>query len=269
MIEEVVAGPSAPNATGVTRDTNQGGAIVIEQVVAGPSVPNATGAARTSIVTVRRLLFGGAAAGPLFVGVALAQIALRPGFDIVKNAVSLLTLGSLGWVQSLSFFLTGALSIGGAIGMRHALRGGRGHRWVPILLSIYGAGLIGGGIFHPDPASGFPPGTPASASAVSSWHGVLHMVCGSLAFLALTLVCFVLSRRFKAERHTGWTLLSIAAGVVCLLGVLSGGTPGGTLTLFIGVGVAMLWVSFVEAQTMSSLSKGSYYTEPSERKGVA
>jgi hypothetical protein len=74
-----------------------------------------------------------------------------------------------------------------------AAPGGPGGRWVPILLSVFGAGSIGGGLFHPDPSNGFPPGSSAGASAVTSWHGVLHMVCGSLAFLSLIAACFVLA----------------------------------------------------------------------------
>ncbi len=127
----------------------------------------------------RRLLTCGAIAGPLFVIVALAQALTRPGFDLTRDAVSLLENGSWGWVQVTSFIVTGLLFVVAAAGLRRTLRTGSGRTWIPRLVTVVGAGLAGGGVFHPDPSSGFPPGTPAGASAVSSWHGVLHMVCGS------------------------------------------------------------------------------------------
>jgi len=200
-----------------------------------------------SAATAKRLLACLTLAGPLFVIVALVQVLTRPGFDITRDAVSLLTLGSLGWIQSGSFILTGALSVAGAVGMHRALRDGTGKRWVPILLTVYGVGLVGGGIFHPDPSSGFPPGTPSSASAVSSWHGALHMIFGSLAFLSLIIICFVLASRFWQDRQRRRALCSLAAGGAGALGVMSGGAPHGTLTLFVGVGLAMIWMAAAAA----------------------
>jgi hypothetical protein len=53
------------------------------------------------------------------------------------------------------------------------------------------------------------PGTPAHASAVSSWHGVMHMAYGSTAFIALIAACFVLARRFSpsGQRRSAMTFV--------------------------------------------------------------
>ena len=67
--------------------------------------------------------------------------------------------------------------------MKRALGGSRGGTWGPVLVAIYGLGLIGAGIFVADPALGFPPGTPADAHAISG-HGLLHFVTGGIGFLA-------------------------------------------------------------------------------------
>ncbi len=66
----------------------------------------------------RTLLAGGIAAGPLYVGVGAIEVLLRPGFDIRRHALSLMSNGDLGWIQIASFIASGALVIAGAVGMR-------------------------------------------------------------------------------------------------------------------------------------------------------
>ena len=48
-----------------------------------------------------------------------------------------------------------------------------------------------------DPGLGFPPGTPADASTLS-WHGMVHLIVGTVSFLSLIAACFVFARRFVA-----------------------------------------------------------------------
>ena len=95
----------------------------------------------------------------------LAQTATRPGFSLTRDAASLLDDGPWGWVQSANFIATGLLLAAAGAGLRRALPEGRGSRWAPRLLLIAGAGLIGGGIFHPDPSGGYPPGAGAPSPA--------------------------------------------------------------------------------------------------------
>jgi hypothetical protein len=116
---------------------------------------------------------------------------------------------------------------------------------------VVGAGLVGGGVFRPDPSGGYPPGTPPGASAVSSWHGVLHEVCGSAAFIALVVVCFMLARRYRASGQRGMAAWSLAAGVLCAVGVASGGAPHGTLSLFARVSIALLWAAVASARLIT------------------
>ena len=74
-----------------------------------------------------RLLLGcGVLAGSLFITVALAQAFTRPGFDVLRHPISLLSLGTLGWVQITDFVGSGVLLVALAIGVR--LRAGSGHR---------------------------------------------------------------------------------------------------------------------------------------------
>jgi hypothetical protein len=205
--------------------------------------------------TTRRLLACGAVAGPVFVAAVVVQALTRPGFSLTRDAASLLDLGSLGWVQVTTFIVTGLLLIAAAAGIRRSIRRGPGHRWIPRMLIVIGAGLTGGGVFRPDASGGYPPGTPAGASAVSSWHGVLHEVCGSAAFLALVVACVMLARRYRATRQRGMAAGSLAAGVLCAAGVASGGAPHGSLTLFAGVSIAPLWTAVVSARLISTAGR--------------
>jgi hypothetical protein len=191
----------------------------------------------------RGLLVCGAVAGPLFVTVVVAQALTRTGFDLTRDAASLLDDGPWGWIQAANFIVTGLLLIAAAAGLRHNLRTGPGHKWIPRLLTIAGAGMVGGGVFHPDPSGGFPPGTPPGASAVASWHGLAHMACGSAAFLALIAACFVLARRLAASGQRHAAACSRIVGALCAAGVVTAGAPHGSLTLFTGVSLALLWVA--------------------------
>ena len=201
--------------------------------------------------STRALRACAAAAGPLFVVAALVQALTRPGFNLTRNALSLLDDGSLGWIQAANFIVTGLLLIAASVAVRGAITAGPGRCWASRLLAITGAGLTGGGIFHPDPSGGFPPGTPHDASAISSWHGVLHQVSGSAAFLALIIFCFVAARRYRACGQRAAAACSVTAGVLCAAGVASGGAPHGSLTLFTGVSIALLWTAFTTTRLIT------------------
>src|SRR3981081_3930853 len=82
-----------------------------------------------------------------------------------------------------------------------------------LLIGLYGAGLVGAGIFTADPAFGFPPGTPADYHAVS-WHGLMHLVSGAIGFCGLIAACMVFARRFAGIGQTGRAAYSVATGVI-------------------------------------------------------
>ena len=127
-------------------------------IIAKDGTPIASSITTTKLT--RALLTCGVVAGPVYIVVAVIQMFIRPGFDIRRHALSLLSNGALGWIQIGNFLVTGLLVIAGALGMRRVLRGSRGGTWGPLLIGVYGLGLIGAGIFRADPALGFPPGTP-------------------------------------------------------------------------------------------------------------
>ena len=55
----------------------------------------------------RTLLACGVVAGPLYIVVGVIQMLIRPGFDIRRHELSLMSNGDLGWIQISNLVLTG------------------------------------------------------------------------------------------------------------------------------------------------------------------
>lgn len=167
--------------------------------------------------TTSRLLAAGIVAGPLFLGVGLAQASTRAGFDLDRHALSLLALGPLGFVQIAAFVVAGLLLVAAAVGMRRALGRGVGSVWGPRLLAGHGAGMVIAGLFVADPADGFPVGTPVGPGEIS-WHGTLHGVGFAVAMICWVSMVLVLARRFAAHgeraRAAACVLALVGAAVV-------------------------------------------------------
>ncbi|HEX6232863.1 MAG TPA: DUF998 domain-containing protein [Jiangellaceae bacterium] len=191
-----------------------------------------------------RVLLGcGAAAGPLFIAVALIQAATRTGFDPVKHPASLLSLGDLGWIQITNFVVTGLLFLASAVGMRRVLQPGPGGTWGPRLFGAFGVALIGGGIFVADAGLGFPPGAPAGVPDELSWHGIAHSVAPVVGFLALSLAGFVFARRSLRLGERSWAGVSIFTGVaVQVLGMASNASMN-FIPLWIAMVLGFGWAS--------------------------
>ncbi|MGW4893304.1 DUF998 domain-containing protein [Kitasatospora sp. NPDC004240] len=204
----------------------------------------------TSAATTRALLTAAALAAPLWAVVALTQAATREGFDITRHPLSALSNGSLGWVQIADFLLVGALYTAGASGLRRVLHGTPGGTWVPRLVRVQGLGMIAAGVFVMDPADGFPAGTPDGMPTALTWHSYAHMAAGMLTFVAMGAACYVLGRHFSRTGRRAEAVASRLAGTALLLGNgwAMGGGKAGTLTLAVGVMIAMFWISAVAAR---------------------
>jgi len=153
-------------------------------------------------------------AGPLFVVASLAQASTRTGFDLGRHPISLLSLGSLGWLP------------------------GRGSTWAPRLVAITGVGLIVAGVFTTDAGAGFPPGAPAGAPTMS-WHGVLHEIGFGLSFVGAIAACGVFARRYAALGRRGWAVTAIATVVAVL--VIVGWPDLNTLSVRLVIATAALF----------------------------
>jgi hypothetical protein len=193
----------------------------------------------------RALLSGGILVAPVFYGMAAVQMALRPEFSLAVLPISYLSLGRLGWIQSLSFILVGALAIAFAIGAWRFLRGGRAGWAAALAVGVYGLGMMLAGMFPPDPAFGFPEGAPLGPPTTMSSSAALHMTGFFTAFLALIVACLVFARRFAVLRARGWVAYSLASAIGApLLIAASMALPqrGGLIVAASGV-VAFGWLS--------------------------
>ncbi|WP_262285411.1 DUF998 domain-containing protein [Micromonospora sp. MA102] len=199
----------------------------------------------------RKLLTAGLVAGPLYVVVSLIEVAVRDGFDPSRHAWSMLANGSFGWVHSANLVVSGALVVAGATGLSQALRS----QTAAALLALYGAGMVGAGIFRADPGRGFPAGTPEVVPV--SWHGILHFVVGGIGFVGLFGACQFLGRRLRRENRPRLAAFSHVTGTLFLVLFVAMAATGGAswalLTFTAAVILASVWLSTIFAYYRRSL----------------
>jgi len=135
----------------------------------------------------------------------------------MRHAISSLSVGELGWIQIVTFVITGSLILAFSVELRRMLRQPSGSVWGPLLIGLVGIGLIGAGIFVTDPLNGYPAGTPVIPT-VRTTHGILHDLFGIPFFLGLPITCFVFARFFtrQGEARQGkrsWAWYSLLSGI--------------------------------------------------------
>lgn len=215
---------------------------------AGPRSSDPVACAPGARVT-RSLLGYGMLAGPFYVLASGVEGVVRPGFDFTRHEWSLLANGGFGWIHMLVLALTGLMVAAAAVGLvRHLHVEGRSGvaGW---FLAGYGAGMVGGGIFSADPASGFPPGTPEGPPVDPTVSGLLHLVFGGLGFLAFVVCCLIRARQLQRDGARGWAVFSLATGVLFLAGFASVAAGSvGVLTFTAAVLLAWTWLFLTSAR---------------------
>ncbi len=207
----------------------------------------------------RWLLACGALGGFGFIAVFVIAGAVRPHYDALYNPVSALSLSGGGWVQIANFVVTGLLMLACALGLRRALFPGRGATWGPILIGIYGLGLVGAGVFVTDPGFGYPPGAPSGVPATASWHGNMHTLVSLVVFVSVSIACFVFARRFSAQpRSRTWAVYSFLTGLVvpaCIVASSVAWFSGGPGGLFqrVSISAGWIWVGLLAIRTILTL----------------
>ena len=194
----------------------------------------------------RRLLTAGQLAGVLFCGVATYGIMTRPGFDLQRHAISVLSLGEGGWLMVAAFIVSGVLTLACAIGLSHIIKEGRGRHAIPILIGLYGLGLVLAGIFPAPAAYGFPAGTPEDQLPVMTPTAILHSVAFMVAFGSLIVACFVATARFSAAS----ALPSLAAGILMplLVGLGMSNVIAPGIGFFAAAIIGWVWLAIVLMQ---------------------
>jgi MFS family permease len=196
--------------------------------------------------TDRRLLSAGGFAGIVFCGVAIFGILTRPGFDLQRHAVSSLSLGEGGWTMVAAFIASGVLTLLCAIGLSRVLKEGRGRRALPILIGLYGFGLVIAGVFPAPACCGFPAGTPEDLLPVMTPGAIVHSIAFMVAFSSLIIACFIAALRLLG----GSSLLSLLAGIfmplLVGLGIANAIAPG--IAFFIAAIIGWVWLAALVMQ---------------------
>lgn len=146
-------------------------------------------------VDTRTLLKAGIVGPILFVAIFLVVGATTTGYDPVRHFVSLLSLGSNGWIQVANFIAGGTLISAFGIGLHRTWASGPAATWTPRLVIAAGLGLVISGIFPGDPALGYPPGAPAGLPPDASWHAGIHYLGATVVFVGLPVAMTIAARR--------------------------------------------------------------------------
>jgi hypothetical membrane protein len=196
--------------------------------------------------TDQSLLSAGGLGGIIFCGVATYGTLTRPGFDLQRHAISNLSLGEGGWMMVTAFIVSGVLTLLCAVGLSRLLKEGRGRRALPILVGLYGAGLIIAGIFPPPACCGFPEGTPQDQLPVMTTGAIAHSIGFMVAFGALIVACFVAALRLSGVLSMLALLAGIAMPLLVGLGMSGLIAPG--VAFFAAAVIGWVWLTTVVMQ---------------------
>jgi hypothetical protein len=198
----------------------------------------------------RTLLSCGVASGPIFLAIFFIQMSVHPEFHFARSEPSLLSIGSLGWMQIANSVIGGLLVIAGALGMRRVLRLSKGRFWGPFLLGMFGVGQVGVGVFVADPVR--------SATSLT-FHGTMHLIFGGVGFGALMAACFVFVRTFISLGQKPWAIFSAMTGLLFLAAFFSAAnaSQGATsIQFFLNLifVLAWAWISSISKQLLGIVS---------------
>ncbi|WP_368498488.1 DUF998 domain-containing protein [Herbiconiux sp. A18JL235] len=203
--------------------------------------PDAPELDKAAAVT-RSMLGWGAVAGPFYLVFGLILALTRQGFDLGRDALSLLMLGDGGWLQMLNLALAGVMTLVAAIGLA---RTPAWSRVAAVLVGVYGACLVLSAVFPPGATASFPPG--AGGGGSFSVSGLLHLAFGGLGFVGLGVAAIVAGSWAARTVSPAAGALSRVAGVVVIVAFAAGGAlsngPAGVALLWLAVAVAWLWLA--------------------------
>ena len=133
---------------------------------------------------------------------------MRPGYDQLSQYGSELGTGPNAIIMNANFVVTGLLIIAFAIGLFENIRGGSWAQMSSILLGVFGAGELVGGLFPCDP------GCPIAAQSVFQ---LAHNVDAVIAFVAITLAPLLVSLGLsRDDRWRDYRSYSLVTGLLAI-----------------------------------------------------
>lgn len=161
--------------------------------------------------------------------VTTVQGMLRADFDAWHQAVSALSLGPGGWMQSLNLICFGVVLTMSALVWRRILFGGVGAVWYPLLTVAAGCSFVLVGIIPQDPAPGYDPANLSLTAPTPS--GLLHLLFAAVAALCSVGGLFVMAKRFAGDAawHQ-WIVYTraIAIAMIVCIAVYAGWSTAST-----------------------------------------
>lgn len=132
--------------------------------------------------------------------------ALRPEYGHLTHTIS--TLGEIGApfaiVQQLNFIVLGGLTTAFAYGLHRGMP--PGFVLGPLLVALFGLGIVGAGLF---------PCLPCTDFSSYTWENTTHGITAGVAFVAIMPAPFFLSRRMRSdERWANYTRPFLVLGVL-------------------------------------------------------
>jgi hypothetical membrane protein len=179
----------------------------------------------------RSMLGWGVVAGPFYLAFGIILALTRDGFDLTRDALSLLLIGDLGWLQWLNLVLSGLMAIVAAVGL---LRTPAWSRAAAALVGVYGMCLVLSAVFPPDATEHFPPGAEGGAFTTP---GLLHFVFGGIGFMSVGVAAMIAGSWLGRRRNREATWSRIAGAVI-----IAAFAAGGALSAS-PVGIGLLWIT--------------------------
>lgn len=172
-------------------------------------------------------ILAGIVAPIVYWGLGIVVIAAWPGYDPIRQSISLLADAPLGWLQTLAFGISGVLGVAWAYGLSSVLgASARDQAIVRRLFLLQAAITLGFAILPTDPE-----GTPVSTI------GTLHLADFYLYAITLPLTLLVVGFLMRSDPrwHGSVRPTLIAAGLVIVSGALVPATIDGPLTPWLGL----------------------------------
>ncbi|MDR2967906.1 MAG: DUF998 domain-containing protein [Methanobacteriaceae archaeon] len=164
----------------------------------------------------RFFLLCGAISAVIFTLSWIIQEIFKTGYNPIMVPVSSLAIGELGWIQSVTFLITGLTLILFAYGLEKIRKKEGFSKWTVIFLVIGAIGLIGAGCFTTDPINGFPPGT-GETTIQTSLIGILHQLFSVLLFIGLPIAMILFSKHFLNIKNKKWWIYSIVSAILFII----------------------------------------------------
>jgi len=197
---------------------------------------------------LRLLALCGIAAPVLMLALWTVASLMRPGYDQVTQYGSELGTGPNSIIMNTNFVGTGLLITAFAVGLFKNIQGGRWTQMGSILLLVFGAGEVAGGLFPCDP------GCPIAAQSITQ---LAHNIDAVIAFSAIALAPFLISLGLNRDDHwKSYRSYSLITGLLAvgLLLVFATSVYGyfGDVGLFqrLFLAVPFLWIEIVATKLL-------------------